>query len=39
VHLLYAHEDEDEAAVEAAPMVARELGRLLDDWLALAITQ
>jgi hypothetical protein len=39
VHLLYAHEDEDEAAAEAAPMVARELGRLLDDWLALAASQ
>lgn len=33
VHLLYAHEDEDEAAAEAAPVVARQVGRLLDDWL------
>lgn len=36
VHLLYAHEQEEEALVEAAPLIARELGRLLDDWLAVS---
>lgn len=36
VHLLYAHEQEEEALVEAAPLLAREVGRLLDDWLAVS---
>lgn len=36
VHLMYAHEQEEEALTEAAPLVARELGRLLDDWLQVS---
>jgi hypothetical protein len=33
VHLLYAHEEEAQAAAEAAPLVAREVGALLNEWL------
>ena len=33
VHLLYAHQREAEAASEAAPVVAREVGALLDAWV------
>jgi hypothetical protein len=38
VHLLYAHEQEEEAVIEAAPLVAREVGRLVDDWLGVSAT-
>lgn len=36
VHLLYAHEQEEEALTEAAPLVAREVARLMDEWLQVA---
>ncbi|MEQ1502597.1 MAG: hypothetical protein ABMB14_10215 [Myxococcota bacterium] len=34
VHLSYDHEREPEALSDAAPIGAREIGRLLDDWVA-----
>ena len=34
VHLLYAHEDEDDAAAAAGPVIARRLGQLLDEWVS-----
>lgn len=34
VLLIYAHETEAQALVEASPVVAREVGRLLDGWIA-----
>lgn len=33
VHLLYAHEDEEEALTEAAPVIARQVGEMLDAWV------
>lgn len=33
VHLLYAHEAGDQALAEAAPTIARRVGRLVDGWL------
>ena len=34
VHLLYSNDDESDALSEAAPLVSREVGRLVDDWLS-----
>ncbi|MCB9690103.1 MAG: hypothetical protein H6735_33990 [Alphaproteobacteria bacterium] len=33
VHLIYAHQKEEEAAAAAMPVVAREVSAVLDDWL------
>lgn len=33
VHLLYAHEGADQALAEAAPTIARRVGRLVDGWV------
>ena len=33
VALVYAHQGEDEALTEAAPLVARRVGALLDEWI------
>lgn len=33
VHLLYAHEDEDDALSQAAPVIALQVGALLDAWV------
>ncbi len=33
VALIYAHQDEDDALAEAAPLVARKVGVLVDRWL------
>jgi hypothetical protein len=33
VHLLYAHQKEEDALVEASPVIAREVGELLDEWV------
>jgi len=34
VHLVYYHDKETEALVEAAPLIARQVGELLDDWIS-----
>ncbi|MCB9677112.1 MAG: hypothetical protein H6737_18490 [Alphaproteobacteria bacterium] len=33
VHLLYAHERENDALIAATPSIARRVGALLDDWI------
>ncbi len=32
-HLIYSHQAEAEALAEASPVVARQLGRMLDEWI------
>ncbi len=33
VHLVHYHDKEEEALAEAAPLIARQVGRLIDDWI------